>query len=220
MDREVADPQAERQANYYPEPGLSYLERGAGRRTAELRPAPGVPPPPPAALPTPSGPRGAVPQRPGTMGRLPRALLLLLPHALLVALGAPEAQVSAPQSLAWGPGLQAGVVLPVRYFYVQAVNSEGQNLTRSPPGSVQPRASLVPLPAPVPLPRAPWGPRIPGSRWPPAWCPSPGVLCRPSSVRSPPLPFFFPTQRAGTTRNKMHDCMNECLNELRGPFLR
>ncbi|KAM5227157.1 protein O-glucosyltransferase 3 isoform 1-T1 [Hipposideros larvatus] len=75
---------------------------------------------------------------PATMRRLPQApllllLLLLLQLVLLVVTGAPEAQVSAPRSLVWGPGLQAGVVLPVRYFYLQAVSSEGQNLTRSPP---------------------------------------------------------------------------------------
>ncbi|XP_063527473.1 protein O-glucosyltransferase 3 isoform X2 [Pongo pygmaeus] len=69
------------------------------------------------------------------MRRLPRALLLQLRLALLVAAGAPEVLVSAPRSLVWGPGLQAAVVLPVRYFYLQAVNSEGQNLTRSPPGT-------------------------------------------------------------------------------------
>ncbi|KAM9768624.1 protein O-glucosyltransferase 3 isoform 1-T1 [Dama dama] len=68
------------------------------------------------------------------MRRLPLARLLALPLALLVASGAPEAPLSAPRSLVWGPGLQAGVVLPVRYFYLQAVNPEGQNLTRSPPG--------------------------------------------------------------------------------------
>lgn len=95
------------------------------------------------------------------MGRLPRALLLLLQHSLLVAGGGPGVQVSAPQSLVWGPGLQASIVLPVRYFYLQAVNSEGQNLTRSPPGSVQPRASLVPLPAPLRPCQAPsLGPRL------------------------------------------------------------
>ncbi|XP_059961592.1 protein O-glucosyltransferase 3 isoform X1 [Mesoplodon densirostris] len=68
------------------------------------------------------------------MCRLPLVPLLPLQLALLVAAGAPEAPVSAPRSLVWGPGLRAGVVLPVRYFYLQAVNSEGQNLTRSPPG--------------------------------------------------------------------------------------
>ncbi|XP_036283196.1 protein O-glucosyltransferase 3 [Pipistrellus kuhlii] len=71
------------------------------------------------------------------MGRLPRAALPWLPLALLAAAGAPEAPVSAPRSLAWGPGLRAGVVLPVRYFYLQAVSSEGRNLTRSPPGPAQ-----------------------------------------------------------------------------------
>ncbi|XP_045873333.1 protein O-glucosyltransferase 3 isoform X2 [Meles meles] len=95
------------------------------------------------------------------MRRLPRAALLPLPLALLVAAGAPEAPVSAPRSLVWGPGLRAGVVLPVRYFYLQAVNSAGQNLTRSPPGqtlfkvvikSLSPK-ELVRIHVPKPLDR-------------------------------------------------------------------
>lgn len=83
------------------------------------------------------------------MRRLARVPLLPLQLTLLLATGAPEAPVSAPRSLVWGPGLQAAVVLPVRYFYLQAVNSDGQNLTRSPPGSVRPQASLASLPAPL-----------------------------------------------------------------------
>lgn len=98
---------------------------------------------------------------PATMRRLPRALLLPLQLAVLVAAAAPEAPVSAPRSLVWGPGLQADVVLPVRYFYLQAVSSEGRNLTRSPPGSVQPRASRAP-------PRVPAAPAPPGN--PPVAC--------------------------------------------------
>ncbi|XP_012782423.2 protein O-glucosyltransferase 3 [Ochotona princeps] len=97
------------------------------------------------------------------MRRLPRAAaLLVLQLALLgAAAGAPEALVSAPRSLVWGPGLQAAVVLPVRYFYVQAVNSEGQNFTRSPPGetlfkvvvkSLSPK-DLVRIHVPKPLDR-------------------------------------------------------------------
>ncbi|KAL4687986.1 hypothetical protein H8957_004596 [Semnopithecus entellus] len=95
------------------------------------------------------------------MRSLPRALLLQLRLALLVAAGAPEVLVSAPRSLVWGPGLQAAVVLPVRYFYLQAVNSEGQNLTRSPPGqtpfkvvvkSLSPK-ELVRIHVPKPLDR-------------------------------------------------------------------
>jgi hypothetical protein len=77
---------------------------------------------------------------------------LLLPLALLVAAGAREAPVSARRSLAWGPGLQAAAVLPVRYFYLQAVSPEGRNLTRSPPGSVRPGP-----PAPVPVSPLPPG---------------------------------------------------------------
>lgn len=119
----------------------------AGRR-AQARPrvGPGSPPSPPPP---------SRPPRPATMRRLPRALLLPVPLALLVAAAAPEAPVSAPRSLVWGPGLQAGVVLPVRYFYLQAVNSEGQNLTGSPQGSVQTRASLALQPAPPRVPAAP-----------------------------------------------------------------
>lgn len=111
---------------------------------------------------------------PATMRRLPRALLLPLQLAVLVAAAAPEAPVSAPRSLVWGPGLQADVVLPVRYFYLQAISSEGRNLTRSPPGSVQPRASRAP-------PRVPPRPRLPGIRPSPAWRIPAGLFCRPSS---------------------------------------
>lgn len=34
--------------------------------------------------------------------------------------------------LIWGPGLNTDIVLPVRYFIIQAVNSKGENLTLSP----------------------------------------------------------------------------------------
>lgn len=77
------------------------------------------------------------------MLRVPRAPLLWLQLALLVAAGA-GAQVSAPQSLAWGPGLQAAVVLPVRYFFLQAVDSDGRNLTSSPPGQCPSPSPRVP----------------------------------------------------------------------------
>lgn len=80
------------------------------------------------------------------MLRVPRAPLLRLQLALLVAAGA-GARVSAPRSLAWGPGLQAAAVLPVRYFFLQAVDSDGRNLTSSPPGQQRPSPSpRVPVP--------------------------------------------------------------------------
>lgn len=41
-------------------------------------------------------------------------------------------QLSPENSLIWGPGLRADVVLPARYFYVQAVDSEGKRFTASP----------------------------------------------------------------------------------------
>lgn len=40
--------------------------------------------------------------------------------------------VNPKKCVIWGSGLQADTVLPVRYFYIQAVNSDGHNLTVSP----------------------------------------------------------------------------------------
>lgn len=49
---------------------------------------------------------------------------------LCVALGAVAAgaggRPSAELSAVWGPGLRAEAALPARYFYVQAVDAEGQ----------------------------------------------------------------------------------------------
>ncbi|XP_028447389.1 protein O-glucosyltransferase 2 [Perca flavescens] len=39
---------------------------------------------------------------------------------------------SAAKTLVWGPGLETNIVLPARFFYVQAVDSSGRNLTTSP----------------------------------------------------------------------------------------
>ncbi|KAL4608953.1 KDEL motif-containing protein 1 isoform X1 [Arapaima gigas] len=39
---------------------------------------------------------------------------------------------SAAHSLVWGPGLQSDVVLPARYFFIQAVDEAGVNHTSSP----------------------------------------------------------------------------------------
>lgn len=39
---------------------------------------------------------------------------------------------SAAKTLVWGPGLEPNVVLPARFFYIQAVDSTGKNLTTSP----------------------------------------------------------------------------------------
>lgn len=45
-------------------------------------------------------------------------------------------EVSPERSLVWGPGLSPDAVVPVRFFYIQAVNSKGENLTISPGNSV------------------------------------------------------------------------------------
>ncbi|XP_076123234.1 protein O-glucosyltransferase 3 isoform X2 [Alosa pseudoharengus] len=43
-----------------------------------------------------------------------------------------KTEVSPEKSIVWGPGLDPRVVVPVRYFYIQAVDSTGQNFTTSP----------------------------------------------------------------------------------------
>lgn len=43
-----------------------------------------------------------------------------------------EKQVNPQKSEVWGPGLKAAVVLPARYFYIQAVDNAGENFTSSP----------------------------------------------------------------------------------------
>lgn len=41
-------------------------------------------------------------------------------------------QIAPERCLIWGPGLNPDIVLPVRYFIIQAVDSNGENLTSSP----------------------------------------------------------------------------------------
>lgn len=43
-----------------------------------------------------------------------------------------KTEVSPEKSIVWGAGLDPRVVVPVRYFYIQAVDSTGQNFTTSP----------------------------------------------------------------------------------------
>lgn len=64
-----------------------------------------------------------------------RRLLLIFSLSLLElqfpgALGG--STLSAARSLVWGPGLEPHVVLPARFFYIQAVDTKGNNLTTSP----------------------------------------------------------------------------------------
>lgn len=63
-------------------------------------------------------------------------LLVLLSLGLLKgefpgALGGPSSP-SAARTLVWGPGLEPDVVLPARFFYIQAVDTKGNNFTTSP----------------------------------------------------------------------------------------
>ena len=61
-----------------------------------------------------------------------------LPAAVSGALS-PERSVvwglSPERSLVFGPGLNPAAVLPVRYFFIQAVSAAGENLTSSPGNS-------------------------------------------------------------------------------------
>lgn len=42
------------------------------------------------------------------------------------------AEIDARKCLVWGPGLSPDAVLPVRYFYIQSVDSQGHNISASP----------------------------------------------------------------------------------------
>lgn len=48
-----------------------------------------------------------------------------------------KVEVSPERCIIWGPGLDPRVVVPVRYFYIQAVNQDGQNITVSPGENIQ-----------------------------------------------------------------------------------
>ncbi|XP_043927887.1 protein O-glucosyltransferase 2 [Protopterus annectens] len=41
-------------------------------------------------------------------------------------------KVSPTKTLIWGPGLEAEIVLPARYFFIQAVDNDGKNFTSTP----------------------------------------------------------------------------------------
>uniref|UniRef100_A0A1A8ICF7 KDEL (Lys-Asp-Glu-Leu) containing 1 n=1 Tax=Nothobranchius kuhntae TaxID=321403 RepID=A0A1A8ICF7_NOTKU len=41
-------------------------------------------------------------------------------------------ELSADKTLVWGPGLETNIVLPARFFYIQAADSLGKNFTTSP----------------------------------------------------------------------------------------
>ncbi|XP_041854104.1 protein O-glucosyltransferase 3 [Melanotaenia boesemani] len=58
---------------------------------------------------------------------------LILVIFICTNLPASDCEVISPERcLVWGPGLDMETVLPVRYFFIQAVNSKGENLTMSP----------------------------------------------------------------------------------------
>ncbi|KAF3842938.1 hypothetical protein F7725_001787 [Dissostichus mawsoni] len=52
-------------------------------------------------------------------------------HEVLLGAQA-DSVLSAAQTLVWGPGLDTDVVLPARFFFIQAVDGSGTNLTTSP----------------------------------------------------------------------------------------
>lgn len=49
--------------------------------------------------------------------------------------GTKSERVAPEKCLVWGPGLNPDMVVPVRYFFIQAANSNGGNLTVSPGNS-------------------------------------------------------------------------------------
>ncbi|KAL4657375.1 KDEL motif-containing protein 2 [Arapaima gigas] len=59
-------------------------------------------------------------------------LSLLLCRPRCSSAGCDPPRVNPERSAVWGPGLDPAAVLPVRYFYIQAVSDSGENLTCSP----------------------------------------------------------------------------------------
>ncbi|XP_016151500.1 protein O-glucosyltransferase 3 [Sinocyclocheilus grahami] len=63
----------------------------------------------------------------------PRVVLASLVAAVCVRVGfSGSAELDAGKCVVWGPGLSPAAVLPVRYFYIQSVDSEGRNISVSP----------------------------------------------------------------------------------------
>ncbi|MGH0169604.1 UNVERIFIED_CONTAM: hypothetical protein FKN15_056970 [Acipenser sinensis] len=60
------------------------------------------------------------------------AICLCLSDHKLIHSDAARSDVSPERSVVWGAGLQSEVVLPVRYFFIQAVSTAGENFTHSP----------------------------------------------------------------------------------------
>uniref|UniRef100_A0A3Q4G1K4 Protein O-glucosyltransferase 3 n=1 Tax=Neolamprologus brichardi TaxID=32507 RepID=A0A3Q4G1K4_NEOBR len=63
------------------------------------------------------------------------SLFILCEHSLFLSTSFPVCDsegISPERCLIWGPGLNPDTVLPVRYFFIQAVDSKGENLTLSP----------------------------------------------------------------------------------------
>lgn len=58
--------------------------------------------------------------------RLLRLCVCVVALVLLRAGALDESVPSAAKSLVWGPGLEAKVVLPARYFFIQAADSDGR----------------------------------------------------------------------------------------------
>lgn len=59
------------------------------------------------------------------------AFALVITTAFNVGFGQ-SIDINPGKCLVWGPGLNPDVVLPVRYFYIQTVDSRGENITVSP----------------------------------------------------------------------------------------
>ncbi|MCI4387045.1 hypothetical protein PGIGA_G00069540 [Pangasianodon gigas] len=65
-------------------------------------------------------------------------LLIVYITTFLIGHGKPglcqedKVKISPERCIIWGPGLDPRVVVPVRYFYIQAVNKAGENITVSP----------------------------------------------------------------------------------------
>lgn len=71
-------------------------------------------------------------------------MLIILISYISVNIPVCQCQAISPERCRiWGPGLNPDAVVPVRYFFIQAVNSKGENLTLSPGKGLHPVVAQI-----------------------------------------------------------------------------
>ncbi|KAK3745064.1 hypothetical protein QZH41_014561 [Actinostola sp. cb2023] len=63
---------------------------------------------------------------------MPNYTILIILQVAISSIYVQGVSISGKKTLIWGPGLTNDAVLPARYFFIQAVDTNGRNLTESP----------------------------------------------------------------------------------------